>query len=78
MRNSRFKVEIIVVVVFVLAPDADSLPCFCRAACQGLKERHPGYGLLASRYVNEFDSKWRQGNVAQTNSYRQRDIQITG
>ena len=59
-----FKMEIIGVVVFllliVLGPLLVFSPRLMRAKRTGLRE----YGMLASRYVREFDLKWVRGGAA--------------
>ena len=58
----EFKVEIVVVVAFllllVLGPLLPFMPHLARARRIGLRE----YGALAQRYVREFDEKWIRGN----------------
>ena len=58
-----FKVEIAVVVVFVQAlvfvPLLMFTPQLARAKRTGLRE----YGMLAERYVREFDTKWLRGGA---------------
>jgi hypothetical protein len=58
-----FKVEVAVVVVFllfvVLGPLLLFVPHLSAARRVGLRE----YGTLAQRYVREFDSKWLRGGV---------------
>jgi len=59
-----FKMEIIGGVVFILlvmlGPLLVFTPCLTRAKRTGLRE----YGMLASRYVREFDLKWVRGGAA--------------
>ncbi len=59
-----FKMEIIAVVAFllliVLGPLLVFSPRLMRAKRTGLRE----YGILASRYVSEFDLKWVRGGAA--------------
>jgi hypothetical protein len=59
----QFKVEIAVLVVFllcvVLGPLLVFAPLLAQAKRQGLRE----YGTLAERYVREFDSKWLRGGA---------------
>jgi hypothetical protein len=59
-----FKLEIIggvgVLLFFLLGPLLVYTPCLMRAKRAGLRE----YGMLASRYVREFDSKWVRGGAA--------------
>ena len=60
---AQFKVEIAVVVVFVLCailgPLLVFVPKLAQAKRQGLRE----YGTLAERYVREFDAKWLRGGA---------------
>ena len=59
----EFKVEIAVVVVFllcvVLGPLLVFAPQLAQAKRTGLRE----YGTLAERYVREFDAKWLRGGA---------------
>jgi len=59
----QFKVEIAVVVVFilclVLGPLLVFAPQLAQAKRQGLRE----YGALAERYVREFEAKWLRGGA---------------
>ena len=59
----QFKVEIAVLVVFllcvVLGPFLVFAPLLAQAKRQGLRE----YGTLAERYVREFDGKWLRGGA---------------
>jgi hypothetical protein len=59
----QFKVEIVVVVAFlliiVLGPLLLFLPHLAQARRIGLRE----YGTLAQRYVREFDDKWLRGGA---------------
>jgi hypothetical protein len=58
-----FKVEIAVMVIFmlcvVLGPLLVFLPQLAQAKRQGARE----YGVLAERYVREFDAKWLRGGA---------------
>jgi hypothetical protein len=58
-----FKMEIIggvaFLLVFLLGPLLAFSPCLMRAKRIGLRE----YGMLASRYVKEFDRKWVRGGA---------------
>jgi hypothetical protein len=62
---TEFKFEIIGGVAFlmllVLGPLLVFTPCLTRAKRNGLRE----YGMLASRYVGEFDRKWVRGGAAE-------------
>ena len=59
-----FKVEIIgmvaVMVLFVVGPSIAFAPALARAKRDGQRE----YGVLAQRYVREFDAKWLRGGAA--------------
>ena len=59
-----FKMEIIggvvVFLLLVLGPLLVFSPCLMRAKRNGLRE----YGMLASRYVHEFDLKWVRGGAS--------------
>jgi hypothetical protein len=59
----EFKVEIAVVVVYLLLLVVGPLlvfsPQLARAKRQGLRD----YGTLAERYVREFDAKWLRGGA---------------
>ena len=61
---TQFKVEIGVVVVFllcvILGPLLMFAPQLAQAKRRGLRE----YGTLAQRYVREFDAKWLRGGAA--------------
>ena len=63
VRVQDFKVEIVIVVVFlliiVLGPLLLFLPHLAAARRIGLRE----YGTLAQRYVREFDDKWLRGRA---------------
>lgn len=58
-----FKVEIIgmvaVMVLFVVGPSMAFVPALARAKRDGQRE----YGVLAQRYVREFDEKWLRGGA---------------
>jgi len=60
---TAFKMEILGAVVLlllmVLGPLLAFSPCLARAKRTGLRE----YGILASRYVREFDLKWVRGGA---------------
>jgi hypothetical protein len=60
----EFKVEIAVMVVYLLCLVVGPLlvfsPQLARAKRQGLRD----YGTLAERYVREFDAKWLRGGAA--------------
>jgi hypothetical protein len=60
----EFKVELVVVVAFLLlivqGPLLLFMPHLAEARRVGLRE----YGVLAQRYVREFDAKWLRGGAA--------------
>ncbi len=64
-----FKVEILgvtlLVVLIVLGPLLVFWPCLMRAKRAGLRE----YGMLASRYVRDFDLKWVRGGATQDDPF---------
>ena len=64
-----FKVEIIVVVVFILILMLIPFLVFAGQLARAKRKGILDYGLLASRYVNEYDIKWRQGNVSADEQY---------
>jgi hypothetical protein len=61
MALTEFKAELAIMVVFVLCVTLGPLlvftPQLVRARRMGLRE----YGVLATRYVSEFDTKWLRG-----------------
>ena len=58
-----FKVEIAVVVVFVVAALLGPLLAFTFQLAQAKRTGLREYGTLAERYVREFDAKWVRGNA---------------
>jgi hypothetical protein len=52
-------------LMFVLAPLTMFTPQLARAKRKGLAD----YGLLASRYVEEFEDKWVGRNTSDTNEF---------
>jgi len=58
-----FKVEIIVMVVFVLLIMLVPFLVFAGQLARAKRKGVVDYGQLASRYVNEYNNKWRQGNA---------------
>jgi hypothetical protein len=71
----EFKVEIVVLVIFmmclVLVPFLVFSPQLALAKRKGLRE----YGLLAERYVREFDAKWVRGGASDEPLIGSADIQ---
>jgi hypothetical protein len=60
-----FKPEIAVIVVFILLLVLGPLCVFTPLLVKTKREGLLTYGALASRYVLEFDNKWRQGGATQ-------------
>ena len=58
-----FKVEIAVVVVFVVAALLGPLLVFTFQLAQAKRTGLREYGTLAERYVREFDAKWVRGSA---------------
>jgi len=60
---TQFKIEIVILVVFVLCIVLGPLllfaPLLAEAKRRGIRE----YGTLAERYVREFDAKWLRGGA---------------
>ena len=71
----EFKVELVVVVAFllviVLGPLLFFMPHLSRARRVGLRE----YGTLAQRYVREFDAKWLRGGAGDEPLLGSADVQ---
>jgi hypothetical protein len=59
----QFKVEIAVVVVFVLCVVLGPLLVFAPQLAQAKRKGLREYGALAVRYVREFDAKWLRGGA---------------
>ena len=59
----QFKVEIAVVVVFVLCLVLGPLLLFAPQLAQAKRKGLREYGALAERYVREFDAKWLRGGA---------------
>jgi hypothetical protein len=59
-----FKVEIAVVVVFLLCLVLGPLLLFARQLAQAKRTGIREYGTLAERYVREFDAKWLRGGAS--------------
>ncbi|WP_051911536.1 hypothetical protein [Methylomicrobium agile] len=59
-----FKPEIAIVVVFLLLLVLGPLCVFTSLLVKTKRQGRLDYGVLASRYVREFDNKWLQGGAA--------------
>jgi hypothetical protein len=59
----EFKVEIAVVVVFLLCVVLGPLLVFAPQLAQAKRTGNREYGALAERYVREFDAKWLRGGA---------------
>ena len=60
---TQFKVEIAVVVVFMVCVVLGPLLAFSSQLSQAKRKGSREYGVLAERYVREFDSKWVRGGA---------------
>ena len=60
---TEFKVEIAVVVIFLLCVILGPLLVFASQLAQAKRQGLREYGTLAERYVREFDAKWLRGGV---------------
>jgi hypothetical protein len=60
-----FKVEVAIVVAFVLALVFAPLFFFAPQLARAKRDGQREYGMLAERYVREFDAKWVQGGASQ-------------
>jgi len=60
---SDFKIEILVLVVFLLCVVVGPLTVFSRQLRQVKRSGNREYGALAQRYVREFDVKWLRGGA---------------
>ena len=60
---TQFKVEIAVMVIFVLCIILGPLLVFSPQLLQAKREGRREYGVLAERYVREFDLKWLRGGA---------------
>jgi hypothetical protein len=58
-----FKIEIVVVVVFLLCLVLGPLLLFAAQLAHAKRTGNREYGALAERYVREFDSKWLRGGA---------------
>jgi hypothetical protein len=59
----EFKIEIAVLVVFVMGVVLGPLLVFAPQLAQAKRTGNHEYGTLAERYVREFDAKWLRGGV---------------
>jgi hypothetical protein len=59
----QFKIEIAVVVVFVLCMVFGPLLLFAPQLAEAKRKGNREYGTLAERYVREFDAKWLRGGA---------------
>lgn len=59
----EFKIEIAVLVVFLLAVVLGPLLVFAPQLAQAKRTGNREYGTLAERYVREFDAKWLRGGA---------------
>jgi hypothetical protein len=73
---TEFKEEIAVMVIFVLCVTLSSLLAFTPQLSQAKRNGLRKYGVLAGRYVKEFDTKWlRSGTPTQDRFMGSADIQ---
>jgi hypothetical protein len=59
----EFKIEIAVLVVFLMCAVLGPLLLFAPQLAQAKRTGNREYGTLAERYVREFDAKWLRGGV---------------
>ena len=59
----EFKIEIAVLVIFLLCVVLGPLLVFAPQLAQAKRTGHREYGTLAERYVREFDAKWLRGGA---------------
>jgi hypothetical protein len=59
----QFKIEIAVLVVFLMCVVLGPLLVFAPQLAQAKRTGNREYGTLAERYVREFDTKWLRGGV---------------
>ncbi len=59
----QFKIEIAVLVVFVLCMVLGPLLLFAPQLAEAKRKGNREYGTLAERYVREFDAKWLRGGA---------------
>ena len=60
----EFKIEIAVLVVFLLCVVLGPLLVFAPQLAQAKRTGNREYGALAERYVREFDAKWLRGGAS--------------
>ena len=60
----EFKIEIAVLVVFLMCVVLGPLRVFASQFAQAKRTGNREYGTLAERYVREFDAKWLRGGAA--------------
>jgi hypothetical protein len=60
----QFKIEIAVIVVFLLLLVLGPLLAFAPQLAEAKRTGNREYGTLAERYVREFDTKWLRGGAA--------------
>ena len=60
----EFKIEIAVLVVFLLCVVLGPLLVFAPQLAQAKRTGNREYGTLAERYVREFDAKWLRGGAS--------------
>jgi hypothetical protein len=58
-----FKIEIAVLVIFLLCAVLGPLLAFAPQLAQAKRTGNREYGTLAQRYVREFDAKWLRGGA---------------
>jgi hypothetical protein len=59
----QFKIEIVVLVVFLLCLVVGPLLLFAPQLAEAKRKGNREYGTLADRYVREFDAKWLRGGA---------------
>jgi hypothetical protein len=59
----QFKIEIVVLVVFLLTMILGPLLLFTPQLAEAKRTGNREYGTLAERYVREFDAKWLRGGA---------------
>ena len=64
-----FKIEIAVLVVFLLCLVLGPLLVFAPQLAQAKRTGNREYGTLAERYVREFDAKWLRGGAPPTSRW---------
>jgi hypothetical protein len=71
----EFKIEIVVVAVFLLCVVLGPLLVFAPQLALAKRNGNREYGALAARYVREFDAKWLRGSVPDERLVGSGDIQ---